>query len=69
MTPHSVNATPDADAGDTCDAATDTDLRVYGISAARAVSLRQSLATLTDWDLPEMSVYDHYDRVRNSSQA
>ena len=43
------------------------DLAEYGISEEQAALLRSQLGTFAeDWDSPEMSIYDDYDRARTS---
>jgi len=37
------------------------DLRAHGIDPNRAAELRAALGTFTDWNEPEMDVYDDYD--------
>ena len=46
------------------------DLRALGIDEAAAADLRARLTTfVTDWESPEMNVYDNYDAVKASLQA
>ena len=41
------------------------DLRQYGIDLEAAAQLRERLAPFaSDWDAPEMEIYDDYERVK-----
>lgn len=45
------------------------DLKEQGIDEAQAGELRESLAAFTDWDSPEMDIYDNYDAAKASLQT
>lgn len=52
------------------EATTQVDLRALGIDAAQAAELRAQLASFaTDWDSPEMDVYDHHDTAKDAREA
>jgi len=42
------------------------DLRARGINRAQAAELRASFASFTDWNEPEMDIYDDYDAAKNN---
>ncbi|MGH9944013.1 MAG: hypothetical protein ACRD9R_16840 [Pyrinomonadaceae bacterium] len=45
------------------------DLSAHGIDEAQAAELRNSFAAFTDWDSPEMDVYDDYDAAKTGLPA
>jgi hypothetical protein len=43
------------------------DLQARGIDEAQAANLRARLATIaSDWESPEMSIYDNYDAAKTN---